>query len=134
MSDRITFATQQLFQIVQQQEAQITQLRARLQELSQQVVTNGRDGLNGKDGKDGIDGKNGKDGVNGTDGKDGIDGKNGKDGVNGTNGKDGIDGVVGKTGATGKAGKAGKNGESFSVDKLTNKDLVTLKAKLGALV
>jgi hypothetical protein len=154
MTDRITFATQKLFQIVHQQEAHIAQLRARLQELSNQTATSGRhgvdgkdglngadgkDGLNGadgkdgKDGKDGNDGENGKDGLNGADGKDGKDGENGKDGLNGADGKDGVNGAVGKTGATGKAGKAGKNGDSFSVDKLTNTDLVALKAKLDAL-
>ena len=70
-------------------------------------------------------GEAGKDGTNGTNGKDGAIGKAGANGIHGTDGKPGKDGKQGPKGPQGKAG------ESFSVEKLSKKDIVALKKALG---
>jgi len=71
-------------------------------------------------------GEAGKDGTNGTSGKDGAIGKAGANGIHGTDGKPGKDGKQGPKGQQGKAGES-----SFSVDKLSKKDIVALKKALG---
>ena len=87
--------------------------------------------LKGEAGKNGKDGANGKDGINGKDGKDGINGKDGAIGKAGANGIHGTDGKPGKDGKQGPKGPQGKAGESFSVEKLSKKDIMALKKVLG---
>lgn len=64
-------------------------------------------------------------GKDGLDGRDGVVGKAGANGIHGTNGK------PGKDGKPGPKGPPGKSGESFSVDKLSKKDITALKKALG---
>ena len=75
-------------------------------------------------GEPGKDGQNGTNGANGKDGTDGAIGKAGANGIHGTDGKPGKDGKQGPKGPQGKAG------ESFSVDKLSKKDISALKKAL----
>ena len=103
-----------------------------LNQLNENLTTNGIDGQNGKSayelavengfegtveewiaslqGTNGIDGKDGENGIDGQNGINGVDGINGTDGVNGLDGKDGENGADGQNGTDGIDGKDGENG------------------------
>jgi len=104
-----------------------------LNQLNENLTTNGIDGQNGKSayelavengfegtveewiaslqGTNGIDGKDGENGVDGTNGIDGQDGKDGIDGINGNDGENGVDGANGTDGQDGKDGENGTDGQ-----------------------
>ena len=87
--------------------------------LSNVLVIDGVDGLNGRDGADGLNGRDGADGLNGRDGADGL---NGRDGVDGLNGRDGVDGLNGRDGHVGRDGAPGKDGITTVINIPANTD------------
>ena len=113
-------------QTVQQAKATSTATvdRAAIEAYIHHYFTTNAHKFKGEPGKDGTDGKDGTKGKDGANGKDGAIGKAGANGIHGADGKPGKDGKQGAKGAQGKAG------ESFSVDKLTKKDITALKKVL----
>ena len=116
---QIESLTAQLQQLQTKPASTATIDRAAIEAYVDQYITANAHRFKGEAGKDGA---NGKDGING---KDGAIGKAGANGIHGTDGKPGKDGKQGPKGPQGKAG------ESFSVDKLSKKDIVALKKALG---
>ena len=125
---QIESLTAQLQQLQTKPASTATIDRATIEAYVDQYITANAHRFKGEAGKDGA---NGKDGVDGKDGKDGTDGKDGAIGKAGANGIHGTDGKPGKDGKQGPKGPQGKAGESFSVDKLSKKDIVALKKALG---
>ena len=122
---QIESLTAQLQQLQTKPASTATIDRAAIEAYVDQYITANAHRFKGEAGKDGKDGADGKDGTDGTNGKDGAIGKAGANGIHGTDGKPGKDGKQGPKGPQGKAG------ESFSVDKLSKKDIVALKKALG---
>ena len=121
---QIESLTAQLQTVEQQTKATSTATvdRAAIEAYIDQYFTANAHKFKGEAGKDG---KDGKDGVNG------ANGVNGADGSTGATGEAGADGKPGKDGKQGPKGPQGKAGESFSVDRLSKKDIVALKKALG---
>ena len=98
-------------------------IRAKYDDLGNQITTR----VNAiKDGRDGTDGRDGKDGRNGRDGKDGLPGPMGpagKDGVNGVDGQDGVSVTDAKIDFDGSLVITLSNGREINVGEVVAPDL-----------